>query len=210
MQVKLLRVIQEKSVRPVGEHRETPIDVRIVSATHRNLAELVANGRFREDLYYRVNVIELRVPALRERREDIGPLAATILARLSQRLGGDTPALAPEAELALHNYAFPGNVRELENILERALTMRAGQMIELGDLQLRAATGPVSDGTAILAPAATGAAGAGALGERIEHLEREAIVRALEQTRYNKTAAAKLLGMSFRALRYRVKKLGIE
>jgi two-component system response regulator PilR (NtrC family) len=212
MQVKLLRVIQEKSVRPIGEQREAPIDVRIVSATHKNLSELVANGRFREDLYYRVNVIEMRVPPLRERSEDILPLATTILARLSQRLGGETPALSSEAEAALQAYPFPGNVRELENILERALTMRAGSGIEAADLQLRAPmAAPAEPGTA---PAATRSPAAdqatGALGDRLETLERDAIVRALEQTRYNKTAAAKLLGMTFRALRYRVKKLGIE
>jgi two-component system response regulator PilR (NtrC family) len=213
MQVKLLRVIQEKTVRPIGEQREAPIDVRIVSATHKNLGELVANGRFREDLYYRVNVIEMRVAPLRERSEDILPLAETILARLSQRLGGEVPALSAEAAVALQTYAFPGNVRELENILERALTMRAGSDIEVTDLQLRppmsasveAATAPAS---AVGTPAQERAGGP--LGDQLESLERDAIVRALEQTRYNKTAAAKLLGMTFRALRYRVKKLGIE
>jgi two-component system, NtrC family, response regulator PilR len=212
MQVKLLRVIQEKTVRPIGEQREAPIDVRIVSATHKNLSELVANGRFREDLYYRVNVIEMRVPPLRERSEDILPLAMTILARLSQRLGGETPALAPEAASALQAYPFPGNVRELENILERALTMRAGSDIEAADLQLRMplAASAESGAPAASVPLATAEPASGALGDRLENLERDAIVRALEQTRYNKTAAAKLLGMTFRALRYRVKKLGIE
>jgi two-component system response regulator PilR (NtrC family) len=214
MQVKLLRVIQEKTVRPIGEQREAPIDVRIVSATHKNLSELVANGRFREDLYYRVNVIEMRVPPLRERSEDILPLASTILARLSQRLGGESPALAPEAAAALQAYPFPGNVRELENILERALTMRAGSDIEVADLQLRSPlTANVEAGATpapVPVPLATDERASGALGDRLETLERDAIVRALEQTRYNKTAAAKLLGMTFRALRYRVKKLGIE
>jgi two-component system response regulator PilR (NtrC family) len=212
MQVKLLRVIQEKTVRPIGEQREAPIDVRIVSATHKNLSELVANGRFREDLYYRVNVIEMRVPPLRERSEDILPLATTILSRLSQRLGGETPALAPEAAAALQSYPFPGNVRELENILERALTMRAGADIEIGDLQLRAppAASPDAGATPIAARSGSAEPATGALGDRLESLERDAIVRALEQTRYNKTAAAQLLGMTFRALRYRVKKLGIE
>ena len=123
MQVKLLRVIQEKSVRPVGETREVPVDVRILSATHRNLAELVAQGRFREDLYYRINVIELRVPPLRERREDLPELAAGILRRLSLRLGVPTPVLDPAALELLRAHPFPGNVRELENVLERALTL---------------------------------------------------------------------------------------
>jgi two-component system, NtrC family, response regulator PilR len=212
MQVKLLRVIQEKSVRPIGEQREAPIDVRIVSATHKNLSELVANGRFREDLYYRVNVIEMRVPPLRERSEDILPLATTILARLSQRLGGETPSLTTEAASALQSYAFPGNVREMENILERALTMRAGSDIEVADLQLRSLVAASVESLASPqgAPAASTERATGALGDQLESLERDAIVRALEQTRYNKTAAAKLLGMTFRALRYRVKKLGIE
>jgi len=199
MQVKLLRVIQEKSVRPIGEQRETPIDVRILSATHKNLSSLVAEGGFREDLYYRVNVIEMRVPALRERPEDIPELAETILRRLARRMKIEEPALAPGAIEALQRYAFPGNVRELENILERALALSAGGVIAAGDLQLREA--PVTAS----APGTTGP-----LGEQLEDIERDAILKALEQTRYNKTAAAKLLGMTFRALRYRIKKLGLE
>jgi two-component system response regulator PilR (NtrC family) len=201
MQVKLLRLIQEKTVRPVGEAREMPVDVRILSATHRKLADLVAEGKFREDLFYRVNVIELRVPSLRERSEDIAVLADAILNRLARRMKIDAPALAPEAVEALKSYQFPGNVRELENILERAITLSAGGVIGLNDIQLRA--------TPVAAPAGT-PQGPGPLGEQLEDIEREAIVKALEQTRYNKTAAAKLLGMSFRALRYRVKKLGLE
>jgi two-component system response regulator PilR (NtrC family) len=201
MQVKLLRLIQEKTVRPVGEAREMPVDVRILSATHRKLADLVAEGKFREDLFYRVNVIELRVPSLRERSEDIAVLADAILNRLARRMKIDAPTLAPEAVEALKSYQFPGNVRELENILERAITLSAGGVIGLNDIQLRA--------TPVAAPAGA-PQGPGPLGEQLEDIEREAIVKALEQTRYNKTAAAKLLGMSFRALRYRVKKLGLE
>jgi two-component system response regulator PilR (NtrC family) len=200
MQVKLLRVIQEKAVRAIGEQRETPVDVRILSATHRNLSALVAEGAFREDLYYRINVIELRVPALRERPEDIPELAETMVRRLSRRLKVEPPALTEDAIEALTHYPFPGNVRELENILERALALAGGKAITASDLQLREA--PVN--------AAAAAAGGGPLGEQLEDIEREAIIKALEQTRYNKTAAAKLLGMSFRALRYRIKKLGIE
>jgi two-component system response regulator PilR (NtrC family) len=200
MQVKLLRVIQEKTVRPVGEQREAPIDVRVLSATHKNLAELVANGRFREDLYYRIDVIEMRVPALREHAEDIAELADTILQRLAVRTGFETPKLSDDARTALQNYTFPGNVRELENILERAVALSVSGTIRVEDLQLRQ-----------LAPVVATAAPAGeALGDQLEAIERDAIIKALEQTRYNKTAAAKLLGMSFRALRYRVKKLGIE
>ncbi|HEX9139161.1 MAG TPA: sigma-54 dependent transcriptional regulator [Steroidobacteraceae bacterium] len=203
MQVKLLRVIQEKAIRPVGEQRETPIDVRVLSATHKTLAEQVAAGRFREDLYYRINVIEMRVPPLREHAEDIADLADVILARLTRQRAGEAPQLSAAARDALAEYAFPGNVRELENILERALTMCTGLRIEAADLQLR----PATAATPLVAATAGGAE---ALGEQLEHVEREAILRALEQTRYNKTAAAKLLGMTFRALRYRVKKLGIE
>ncbi len=200
MQVKLLRVIQEKAVRPIGEQRETPVDVRILSATHRNLSALVAEGAFREDLYYRVNVIEIRVPALRERPEDIPELAEAILRRLARRTKAEPSPLEADAIESLSTYPFAGNVRELENILERALAMCGGNAIAAKDLQLR----DVSVSTA------AGTAGSGPLGEQLEDIEREAIVKALEQTRYNKTAAAKLLGMSFRALRYRIKKLGLE
>jgi two-component system, NtrC family, response regulator PilR len=215
MQVKLLRVIQEKAVRPVGEQREQPVDVRILSATHRNLAELVAAGRFREDLYYRINVIEMRVPPLRERVEDIPELATRIMQRISARLGAPAPRLSDAALAALAGYPFPGNVRELENILERAMTLCSGGAIEVADLQLRPGlaappperAGQRPAGAALEAGAVGGSEG---LGEQLENIEREAIIRALEQTRYNKTAAARLLGMTFRALRYKVKKLGID
>src|SRR5262245_27924773 len=200
MQVKLLRVIQEKAVRAIGEQRETPVDVRILSATHRNLSTLVAEGAFREDLYYRINVIEIRVPALRERPEDIPELAEAILRRLARRTKVEAPAFEPGALKALSAYAFPGNVRELENILERAMALSGGNAVAASDLQLRDA--PAS-------PPVAGVGG-GPLGEQLEEIERDAILKALEQTRYNKTAAAKLLGVSFRALRYRIKKLGIE
>jgi two-component system response regulator PilR (NtrC family) len=215
MQVKLLRVIQEKAVRPVGEQREVPIDVRILSATHKPLAELVAQGRFREDLFYRINVIEIRVPPLRERSSDIAELAMTMLQRLAARAGTATQRMTPEALFALQNYVFPGNVRELENILERATALSSSGVIDVQDLQLRArpsasAADPVLPGDAAVTNGADSGIRAGGLGDQLEHMEREAIVKALEQTRYNKTAAARLLGMSFRALRYRIKKLGIE
>jgi two-component system response regulator PilR (NtrC family) len=217
MQVKLLRLIQEKTVRPVGEQREVPVDVRVLSATHKNLAELVSQGRFREDLYYRINVIEIRVPALREHWEDIPVLAESMLQRMSMRSSTVMPRVTPEARAALQSYAFPGNVRELENILERAVALSATGLIDVADLQLRqftaapavvaaSADAPV----AVAVPSASATASGAPLGDQLENIERDAIVRALEQTRYNKTAAAKLLGMSFRALRYRVKKLGIE
>ncbi len=211
MQVKLLRVVQEKTVRPVGEAREERVDVRILSATHKNLAELVAQGQFREDLYYRINVIELRVPALRERVEDIGEIAEAILERLARRAGTQAPQITPEAVELLKTYPFPGNVRELENVLERALTLSTGGTITPEHVRLR--TGARSTPADAL-PGAGMSPGAPtvptALGSQLEHIERDAIVKALEKTRYNKTAAAKLLGMSFRALRYRIKKLGIE
>jgi two-component system response regulator PilR (NtrC family) len=222
MQVKLLRVIQEKSVRPVGETAEQEVDVRLLSATHRQLAEQVAVGEFREDLYYRINVIELRVPSLRERPEDIPELAAHILTRLARRGGLDPIEIMPEALEMLRDHAFPGNVRELENILERALTLSLDGRIRLEDIRLRGVVQGEGSGSAAAAPArgavAESAAGSaadasgveGPLGDRLDDMEREAILRALEQTRYNRTAAAKLLGVTFRALRYRIKKLGIE
>ena len=201
MQVKLLRVIQEKAVRPVGEQREVGVDVRVLSATHKDLSRLVAEGKFREDLFYRVNVIELRVPSLRERPEDVEELAEAVLRRLGRRMKITPPMLGKDALTALKGYAFPGNVRELENILERAITLSTRGEVSASDIQLRL-TASGSNSTA----AQPGAP----LGDHLEDIERDAIVKALEQTRYNKTAAAKMLGMSFRALRYRVKKLGIE
>ena len=209
MQVKLLRVVQEKTVRPVGESREERVDVRILSATHKNLSELVSQGQFREDLFYRINVIELRVPALRERAEDIGEIADAILERLARRASTASGGISPAAVALLRTYPFPGNVRELENVLERALTLSTGGMIEPEHVRLRAGTRPVTLEKS-LETTTTAANGNTALGSQLENIERDAIVKALEKTRYNKTAAAKLLGMSFRALRYRIKKLGIE
>jgi two-component system response regulator PilR (NtrC family) len=223
MQVKLLRVIQEKTVRPIGEQRESPIDVRILSATHKNLAELVAQSKFREDLFYRINVIELRVPALRERAEDIPALADAIVRKLSRRLGMEPPAITPEALEVLQNFSFPGNVRELENVLERALALCDQKRIEVSDLQLRAV--PRAENAPPLSPdmlaqlravppldqpKPNDRSSAAPLGDQLEDVERAAIIKALEAARYNKTAAAKALGMTFRALRYRIKKLGIE
>ena len=207
MQVKLLRVVQEKTVRPVGEAREETVDVRILSATHKNLGELVAQGLFREDLFYRINVIELRVPALRERPEDVPEIARAILERLGRRSGLQPPQLGDDALELLKSYPFPGNVRELENVLERAITLCVSGVITPEHVKLRTTQRPTAS---VPVPAAATAAGSAALGEHLEEIERDAIVKALEKTRYNKTAAAKLLGMSFRALRYRIKKLGIE
>ena len=201
MQVKLLRVIQEKTVRPVGASEEESIDARFLSATHKNLAEMVADGEFREDLYYRINVIELHVPALRERGSDILQLASHILARL----GSTDLRLDEAAELALRQYPFPGNVRELENMLERAVTLCTSGTISESDLHLRPVKSEQSEDSE-QAQVAT----ATDLGDHIDDVQRQAIVDALQKTRYNKTAAAKLLGLTFRQLRYRIKKLGIE
>jgi two-component system response regulator PilR (NtrC family) len=201
MQVKLLRVIQEKTIRPVGQATEVPVDVRILSATHRDLGELVAEGSFREDLFYRINVIGLHVPPLRDRGDDVLMLAHHALSRLASRQNGPTPHLTEKAQAALLEYEFPGNVRELENILERALALCSGDQIDVEDLLLPTETGGVERHAVD---------SAAPLGTHLEEIEREAIVKALEQSRYNKTAAAKKLGITFRALRYRIKKLGIE
>jgi two-component system response regulator PilR (NtrC family) len=204
MQVKLLRVIQEKTVRAVGDTREVPVDVRILSATHRRLDELVKAGKFREDLYYRINVIELHVPALRERLDDVPQLVDVLLDKVARQIGVPCPAISDDAMDKLLTYSYPGNVRELENILERAVTLCEGARIEPDDIQLRQGAGMVD------LPEVADEMAADGLEGQLAHIEREAIVKALEQTRYNKTKAAELLGMTFRQLRYRVKKLGIE
>lgn len=191
MQVKLLRVIQEKTVRAIGATKETAVDARILSATHKDLAAMVRNQEFREDLFYRIDVIELRVPALRDRGNDVLVLAEQIMHKL-----GTSARLDDSARQALLRYAFPGNVRELENLLERAVTLCTTGVIGEADLKTRRdSTAPAS----VLD-----------LGNQVEDVQRQAIVEALKKTRYNKTAAAKLLGLTFRQLRYRIKKLGID
>ncbi len=202
MQVKLLRLIQEKTARPVGDQREQPVDVRILSATHRDLGELVASGRFREDLYYRIDVIDLRVPSLRERLADVPELAATINERFAARMGMAAPAISDAAMELLATHDYPGNVRELENIIERALTLCDGGTIRPEDIELRGAPSQFEETVPPHRP--------GTLPEALDDIERNSIRRALEEARYNKTAAARALGISFRALRYRIKKLGIE
>jgi two-component system response regulator PilR (NtrC family) len=217
MQVKLLRAIQEKAVRPIGGRDEIPVDVRILSATHKNLAALVEQGLFRQDLFYRINVIELRVPPLRERRGDVPKLADFILRQLATEAGGEPGRLRPEALAALEAYQFPGNVRELENILERAMAMCEGDTIEAEDLMLpqRTVTPTLAAVTEAAAPASAAhavrsAATDGSLEDYISNIERDTIIKALEESRYNKTATAKKLGITFRALRYKLKKLGID
>ena len=203
MQVKLLRTIQEKKVRKVGATQEDPIDVRIISATHQSLSGLVESGKFRQDLYYRLNVIELKMPPLREMHEDIARIAQAILERLAQQSGAPVPSLTQAAIDALQRYTFPGNVRELENILERALALCSGETIGPDDLYLTVTE--TSQESAAYEPGAKWP-----LQDYLDRLEKEAILEALDKTRHNKTAAAKLLGITFRALRYRVERLGIE
>lgn len=233
MQVKLLRAIQEKSIRPVGANSEVPVDVRILSATHKDLAALVADGRFRQDLYYRINVIELRVPPLRERQDDLPGLAAMVLKRLATAQSRPVPVLSDDALAVLRSYSFPGNVRELENILERALALAEDDSLTADDLRLpqAAQAASVGVGATPAAPATSpppiSIAGQpmhaidprtlnprdtanSPLPSYIEEIERAAIQQALQENRYNKTRTAAALGITFRALRYKLKKLGID
>ena len=200
MQVKLLRAIQEKKVRKVGSTAEEPVDVRIISATHKKLPALVESGAFRQDLFYRLHVIELAMPPLREMQEDIPSIANAILARLAR---GQPARLEPDAVAALERYAFPGNVRELENILERGLSLAADpQRISAADLHL---TPDADEDDAAMPPGDKWP-----LQDYLDRVERQAINEALEKTRFNRTAAAKLLGITFRAMRYRMERLGIK
>jgi two-component system, NtrC family, response regulator PilR len=203
LQVKLLRAIQEKKIRPVGEQQEIPVDIRILSATHRNLAEMVKAGSFRQDLYYRINVIDLHIPPLRERLQDLPDLTEHILTKLTGADKLHLPAISASALAALRQYHFPGNVRELENILERALALYDGNTIEIDDLNL-----PVGDYNRPDSP--TYNPTLGALEDYLEKIERKAITDALEENKWNKTAAAKQLGLSFRSFRYRLKKLNLD
>ncbi len=203
MQVKLLRAIQEKKVRKVGSTQEDHVDVRIISATHHDLADAVKDGRFRQDLYYRLNVIDLVMPSLRDMKEDIPLLADQILRKQVPDITASPLKLSLTALKALQDYDFPGNVRELENKLERAVALTGGQDIEKEDLQFTSASEPQEydrGSTHMDLP----------LQEHLDRVEKEAILRALEKTRYNRTAATKLLGITFRALRYRMERLGIS
>ncbi|MEN1941740.1 sigma-54 dependent transcriptional regulator [Luteimonas sp. MJ246] len=221
MQVKLLRAIQEKKVRPVGAQAEIDVDVRILSATHKDLSDLVNAGSFRHDLYYRINVIELHVPALRDRDGDLPILSDAIFARLGHAMHRTAPRLGPDALAALGSYGFPGNVRELENILERAMALADGDTITAIDLRLPGGnnihspgrTAPLQGGMS--APPSPGSlnpreTASSALPSYIEEIERAAIQQALTENKYNKTKAAAALGITFRALRYKLKKLGID
>jgi two-component system response regulator PilR (NtrC family) len=204
MQVKLLRAIQEKAVRPVGAQQEQHIDVRILSATHRNLAELVADGLFREDLFFRINVIELHIPSLRERPEDIPLLVEHVTQRLAEQMvTSPSPTLSKEALQALQTHPFPGNVRELENILERALTLCEGDEVDEEDLLL-----PTNNHKDVATSELS--LNGNDLEHYLETIERKLIEKALTQSKHNKTATAKALGISFRSLRYRLQKLGLD
>lgn len=225
MQSKLLRVIQERSVRPVGATAESPVNVRIVSATHKDLASEVAAGRFRQDLFYRLNVIQIRVPPLRERLEDLGLISARVLARIAQDAGvSPAPRLTAAALQTLSRYAFPGNVRELKNLLHRALALAGGEWIDAGDLglpdtllddgrssesQFASITAPV-----VVEPVAEGVSLPeelpSDLARYLDEVERAILLRALELHRFNRTAAAASLGLSLRQIRYRMARLAIS
>ncbi|MEX2524962.1 MAG: sigma-54 dependent transcriptional regulator [Gammaproteobacteria bacterium] len=202
MQVKLLRVIQEKKVRSIGANSEMPVDVRILSATHKDLTRLVEEGHFRQDLFYRINVIELAIPPLRERTEDIPVMVEHILS--SQRYDNHEtePTLSQQAMDALLDYSFPGNIRELENILQRAVTLSENGRIDVEDLKLPSAETNTKENARHGKKMN--------LDEYLEQVEKDVILDALQKTKWNKTAAARLLGMSFRALRYRLQKLDLE
>ncbi len=202
LQVKLLRAIQEKRIRPVGDQQEIPVDIRLLSATHRNLNDMVRDGSFRQDLYYRINVIDLHVPPLRDRPDDIPVLVDHILAKLTGANKQDRPGLSASALAALQHYSFPGNVRELENILERALAMYDGNSIEIDDLNLPTDQHHVAK-SQDFDPAL------GSLEDHLGKIEKKAISLALEENKWDKTAAAKQLGLSYRSLRYRLQKLGM-
>ena len=211
MQVKLLRAIQEKAVRPVGTQKEINTDIRILSATHKNLEELVLNGSFRQDLFYRINVIELAVPPLRDRIEDIPLLTQHILKNLAEEWKIDKITLTEPAISALSEYNFPGNVRELENILERATTLCDDEVITPENLQLpNNGKTNASEALALNDHDLLDASMGDSLEDYLTDIEKQAILKALDETRWNRTAAAKKLGMTFRSLRYRLKKLGLD
>ncbi len=203
MQVKLLRAVQEKAIKPVGATKEINIDVRILSATHKDLLNEIKNDNFRQDLYYRINVIELNVPPLRDHKEDIPILIETLLNRLEHY--ESLPKISQLAMTSLKQYSFPGNVRELENILERALALCENSVINIDDLQL-----PQVETKIFAKDQVSLNSDCDQLDNYLENQQREAIIEALNETKWNRTAAAKLLGISFRALRYRLKKLNIE
>ncbi|HAJ72159.1 MAG TPA: sigma-54-dependent Fis family transcriptional regulator [Methylophilaceae bacterium] len=206
MQVKLLRAIQEKKVRAVGGTTEESVDVRIISATHKNLNDMMEKGEFRQDLYYRLNVIQLKMPALRDRSEDIPELTQKLINKLCAIQNIKVPMLEQDASKLLQELHFAGNVRELENMLERALALCDGEKITLDDLSIGNEPKMRITEKASFDPGRTLEI---SLSDYLEDIEKRAILKALEKTNNNKTAAAKLLGISFRTLRYRLSKLGL-
>ncbi len=210
MQVKLLRAIQEKSIRPVGAEDEIPVDVRILSATHKNLAKEVQSNQFRQDLFYRINVIELPVPSLRERKDDIPQLAKTFLERFASESDLPVPTLSDEALKALLEYSFPGNIRELENTLERAFTLCHGSAISHEDLQLQTETLSIEQLHQRTKSSTQSAEEFDSIDDYLATIEKDMLVSALEKNRWNKTVTAKELGISFRQIRHKLKKFGIE
>ena len=211
MQVKLLRAIQERAIKPIGKQEEINVDVRILSATHKDLVHEVDVGNFRQDLFYRINVIELPVPPLRDRSEDIETLTKHILEKIRENYALETLTIDKSALAKLSSYSFPGNIRELENILERAATLCDENNINADDIQLpEENTTPTKTSTEINPEKSSISLSNDQLEDYLEEKEKKAITAALEQTRWNKTAAAKLLGISFRQLRYRLKKLNLE
>ena len=210
MQVKLLRAIQEQSVRPVGSEEEIPVDIRLLSATHKNLHDEVTSNRFRQDLFYRINVIELPVPPLRERPDDIELLVKHLLQNLCSETGEKAPNIHKTAINALKSYHFPGNVRELENILERAFTLCDGEEITAEDLLLDNNRATKESLTGFTSPNLADPEGIENIDDYLAEIERSIIEKALESTRWNRTAAAEKLGLSFRQMRYKLKKLGMD
>lgn len=207
MQVKLLRAIQEKKVRPVGGTVEEAVDIRIISATHKNLSDMMADGLFRQDLYYRLNVIQLKMPALRDHPEDIPELTHKLLEKLCTAQSIAIPTLKPEVSTLIASLPFTGNVRELENMLERALALCDGEKISVDDLLLDEETNTANAAAIQFDPSKDADV---SLSDYLENIEKREILKALDKTNNNKTAAAKLLGVSFRTLRYRLVKLGLS
>ncbi|HEX7668461.1 MAG TPA: sigma-54 dependent transcriptional regulator [Polyangiaceae bacterium] len=206
LQVKLLRVLQERKVRPVGASQETAVDVRVLAATNRDVEADVANGKFRQDLYYRLNVIRIELPPLRERREDVPDLVDRFVRRFAREMGKEVLGLAPDVLRALESYAFPGNVRELENLIERGVALAGSRVLGLGDLprEVSGMAGAAAPSLVALPPDGC------ALDDVIGEVERRLLIEALERTGGMRTAAAKLLGITFRSLRYRLDKHGLD
>jgi len=207
MQVKLLRAIQEKSIRPVGSEKEIAVDIRILSATHKDLPSEIESARFRNDLFYRINVIQIDIPSLQERPEDISELTTFFLQSFAESYQLPTPDITPEALKVLASYSFPGNVRELENILERAFTLCENNTITLEDLQLPI---PKNNSDTATTNELGGIMEGESLDQYLEEIEKEIICNALKKNKWNRTATAKELGISFRSFRYRLKKMGLD